>query len=508
MGTGDVLEECPARRVRWEATPAQACRHAEARHLLRRTGFGAPADKVQSVLNRYPTRGQAADYLLKFKPAKFKPGGKNIDGIRNNWIRYMTTVKPALQEKLVLFWHDHFSTGNDKVDNHKLMAVQNQLLRQFCVGDFKAFVKAINRDAAMMEYLDTVRNRKFQPNENYARELQELFTLGVKDLNGNATYTQDDIVQIARAFSGWDYNSKGVAVFDPDRHDTTDQFPERGPKLIYQSTGGFGAGGRDYTQPAGEGPAEIDQVVDIIFQHTDSDGKNTVARYIANKLFTYFANATPTTAVVDTLVADSQFDTTFNIGALVRAIIINDAFYETAAAAPFAAATKKSVKWPIDYVVTTLRLLGMKLKGTDQHINFSSGTPAQDYITNMGQTLFEPPSVFGWDWETSWISSSTLLARYQFATDVISARGKGNTAFRPEKLIDLNLTDPGAVVDAVTGLLGITDQLASADRDVLITYLTDGNPSAAVNLNDENFRTLKLNGLFGLVMQSPAYQLH
>jgi hypothetical protein len=126
----------------------------------------------------------------------------------------------------------------------------------------------------------------------------------------------------------------------------------------------------------------------------------------------------------------------------------------------------------------------------------------------MGQTLLEPPSVFGWDWEASWISSSTLLARYQLATDVIAARGKGNTAFRPEKLIDLNLTDPGAVVDAVTAVLGITDQLAPADRDVLINYLTDGNPSAAVNLNDEHFRTLKLNGLFGLAMQSPAYQLH
>jgi uncharacterized protein (DUF1800 family) len=480
----------------------------EIRHLLRRTGFGAAANKVQTILKNYSTRGKAADYVLNFKPAKFKPAGKDIDRVRNNWIKYMITAKAPLQEKLVLFWHDHFATGNDKVDNYKLMASQNKLLRQYCKGDFKAFVKAINKDAAMMEYLDTVRNRKYQPNENYARELQELFTLGVKDLNGNANYTQEDIVQIARAFSGWDYDGKGVAVFSSSRHDTTSEFPERGPKVIYKTTGGFGAGGRDYTQPAGEGPAEIDQVIDVIFQHTDSDGKNTVARYIANKLFTYLGNATPTTAVVDTLVADSQFDITFNINALVRAIIINDAFYETAAPAPFTADTLKSVKWPTDYVVTTLRLLGMKLKGTDQYINYSSGTPAQDYLSNMGQILLEPPSVFGWDWETSWLSSSTLLARYQFATDVISARGKGNTSFRPEKLIDLSLTDPGAIVDAVTDLLGVTGQLAAADRSALITYLTNGNPSATINLNDTNFRTVKLNGLFGLVLQSPVYQLH
>jgi uncharacterized protein (DUF1800 family) len=481
---------------------------AEAGHLLRRTGFGASADKVNTVLNRYATRGKAAGYVLNFKPAKFKPAGKDTSAVRNNWIKYMITVKAPLQEKLVLFWHDHFATSDDKVDDRKLMANQNRLLRQFCKGDFKALVKAINRDAAMMKYLDTVKNRKRQPNENYARELQELFTLGVKDSNGNPNYTQEDIVQIARAFSGWDYDRKGVAQFDSDPHDFTADFPSRGPKVIYTTTGGFGGGGRDYTQPGGEGAAEIDQVIDIIFEHKDSDGANTVARYIVKKLFTYLGNAVPTTAVVDTLIADSQFDTAFDISALVRAIIINDAFYDTAAAAPFTAATQKSVKWPTDYVVTTLRLLGMKLKGTDQKINFSNDTMAQTYLENMGQVLLAPPSVFGWDWEASWLSSSTLLARYQFATDVIAARGKGVTAFRPEKLIDLTLTDPGAIVDTVTTLLGVDDQFTATERSALITYLTDGNPSASVNLGDDNFRNLKLNGLFGLVLQSPAYQLH
>ena len=160
---------------------------AQARHLLRRTGFGAPADKLQTLLSRYRTRGVAADWLLDFKPATFKPRGKNIDAVHDKWIKYMITAPQPLQEKLVLFWHDHFATSNDKVENPPLMASQNQLLRQSCTGNFKDLVKAINRDAAMMEYLDTVRNRKRQPNENYARELQELFTLGVTDLNGNTT---------------------------------------------------------------------------------------------------------------------------------------------------------------------------------------------------------------------------------------------------------------------------------------------------------------------------------
>ncbi|MFQ5668230.1 MAG: DUF1800 family protein [Candidatus Binatia bacterium] len=481
---------------------------SDTRHLLRRTGFGASPKDVDKILNKFPSRGEAADWLLKFKPSRFKPRGKDFDRVHDNWIKFMLRFRHPIQEKLVLFWHDHFATGNDKVDNPKLMANQNQLLRKHAKGNFKELVKTINTDAAMMEYLDTVRNRKNQPNENYGRELQELFTLGVMDFNGQCNYDQADIVQVSRAFSGWTFDDKGVAEFNSNKHDFTKDFPERGPKVIYTAHGGFGSAGRDYTQPAGEGPAEIDQVIDIIFEHKDTNGKNTVARHITKKLFTYIANAEPTTNLVDALVAESAFDTSWDIAALVRAILINDGFYDTAAPAPFDTTTKKSVKWPIDYVISTLRQLGMRLKGREQYINFSSGTPARDYLSNMGQLLLVPPSVFGWDWETSWISSSTLLSRYDFAADVIAARGKGRTAFRPERLIDLTLTDAGAIVDAVTDVLGITDQLVTSERDVLIDYLTDGNPTAPVNLLDDGFRDLKLNGLFGLVLQSPAYQLH
>jgi uncharacterized protein (DUF1800 family) len=360
----------------------------------------------------------------------------------------------------------------------------------------------------MMEYLDTVRNRKRQPNENYARELQELFTLGVTDHNGHTTYDQDDIVQIARAFTGWDYDAKGRPEFNAERHDTTEQFPERGVKAIYRAHGGFGSAGRDFTQPGGEGPAEIDQVVDIIFEHRDSDGQNTVARHIARKLFAYFAYADPSREVLDAIVADAAFDTTWSISALLRAIIVHDAFYETATPAPASSSTPKSVTWPVDHVVSTLRLLKMKLKSSNQYINYSSRTPIRSYLASMGQVLFQPPSVFGWDWEQGWVSSATLLARYDFATDVIAARGSGSTAFRPEKLVDLALTDAGAIVDEVTDVLGVSDQFTSSERAALLDYLTDGQPTVPVDLHDDGVRNTKLNGLFGLVLQSPAYQVH
>jgi uncharacterized protein (DUF1800 family) len=484
---------------------------AEARHLLRRTGFGAPLKAVNKMVGR--TRGDAVDALLKFKPKKFKPGGKNRDSsLREShdlWILFMLKVKFPLEEKLVLFWHDHFATSAAKVDSAFLMATQNARLRAFCKGNFKDFVKAMNRDPAMMEFLDTVRNHNEVPNENYARELQELFTLGVHDSAGNPNYTQEDIVQIARAFTGWRYNDKGEAELHEGDHDFMADFPERGPKVIFKERGGFGPGGRSFATFS-EGASEIDQVVDILFAHTDSDGHSTIARRIARRLLECFAHPDPDLAVIDAVVATSAFATSWDVSALLRAIFVHDAFYASATPPPLDAGSKRSVKWPIDYVMSTLRLLNVALKPhKDDELRIDGGSASiRDHLTAMGQRLLEPPSVFGWDWEAAWISSATLLARYDFIRDIVEARLKGKTGFHPEKLVDLKLTDPAAIVDAVSDVLGVKDRFTSAERSVLIDYLTAGGVEPTIDLNDSDVRNTKLNGLFALVLQSPTYQLH
>ncbi len=477
-----------------------------ARHLLRRTGFGATRAAAQDLFDGHATLDAAIDALLEFKPSKFKPGGRYVEDIHNKWLKYMIKTRQPLQERLVLFWHDHFATSYDKVGDVDLMALQNRLLRINCKGDFKALVKAINKDAAMMEFLDTVRNRRNNPNENYARELEELFTLGVKDPLGNDNYDQEDVVQIARAFSGWDYDNKGAAEFNDGQHDYEADYPERGPKRIFKVRGGFGnAAGQDYTS-AGEGAQEIDTVIDIIFQHRYGPGlRNTVADYVARRLITYFAFSDPSASFVEGVVDASNFAGTWDIAALLKQIFLHDDFY-LAAAAP-GAGTKKSVKWPIDYVVTTVRLLDMKLKGKYQAVQGGDYRDARSALINMGQSLFEPPSVFGWDWELAWLSSSTLLARYSFARDISSARDGGAMSLRPERLMDLALTDPGQIVDAVTDVLGVDDQLSAGERTALINYLTDGSGVGPVDLLDDNTRFEKLHGLFAVVLQSPAYQL-
>jgi hypothetical protein len=156
-------------------------------------------------------------------------------------------------------------------------------------------------------------------------------------------------------------------------------------------------------------------------------------------------------------------------------------------------------------VVTTLRTLKVKLKGKDMVVAGGDFLSIYDHLQSMGQTLFDPPSVFGWDWENSWISSATLLARYGFVRDLTMARDGGGTSFRPEKLVDPTLTDAHAIVDAVLAVCAVDGLFDTTERNALAAYLTDG--AGPIDLLDDDYRNQKLNGLFALVLTSPAYQL-
>jgi hypothetical protein len=205
-------------------------------------------------------------------------------------------------------------------------------------------------------------------------------------------------------------------------------------------------------------------------------------------------------------VADSGFASTWDIAALVRSILCHDDFYLTAGS-DYSVNGRKSVKWPIDLVVSTLRMLDMKPVGKYFQIQGGSYRSMLDHLSNMGQVIGDPPSVFGWDWESSWVSSATMLARYTFATDVIAARDGGG-AFRPEKLMNIALTDPSDIVDAAVAVLGLQDHLTSTEKTVLRNYLTENGARPTLDLQVYGTRNIKLHGLFGLLMQSPAYQLH
>jgi uncharacterized protein (DUF1800 family) len=481
----------------------------ETRQLMRRAGFGATPKEVAKLVKRGVTRGQLADGLLTYKPKPLRVGKKDgMDEVYDRWLESMLKTRTPLLEKLTLFWHDHFATANASVQNTMWMARQNGLLRLMSKGNFRTFLQRINKDPAMMDFLDTLRNRRKTPNENYARELMELFTLGVADETGAANYGQEDIVQIARAFTGWRLDDHEVAIFHEDRHDYNADFPERGPKVIFTSHGGFGPAGVDLAA-SGEGAIEIDSVIDALLAHRDTQGQSTVGRRITRRMFEFLASAKPSTALVDELLAASGFAVTWDIAALAKTILVHDAFYASAVPPPYDAGTKKSVKWPIDYVVSTLRLLGVTPKRRKYYgLALEDSDSLRSHLDDMGQRLFDPPSVFGWDWESAWISSATLLARFRFVRDLAATRVKGKQGFHPEKLMSMSLQAPDAILDAASSVLGLTDQLSAADRAFLIDYLTDGGTLPTLDLNDVDLRYRKLHGLFALLLQSPAYQLH
>ena len=495
-----------------------------ARHLLRRSGFGASDRVVERWLRAGTTRGQAADELLDFRPGGFKPGGRSLSEQHNAWVKYLVKARSGLNEKLVLFWHDHFATSHAKVGDEAFVGRQNQLLRRMCRGNMVELVKEVNRDPAMMIFLDTIRNSKIEPNENYGREMLELFTIGTTDLRGRRNYSdQGDPAAIARAFSGWGIDrASGSPVFRESRHDTQAAYPERGPKVLFaadeaspQGYGGFGPAGASFVD-GGEGAQEIDRVTDVVFRHRDGDGVPTVARRTAKRLFEFFAYgayrdasgverggfASPEPgseefAAIDDALSRSGFASTWEIGALVREILVHDAFY-----ASLGDPARKSVKWPVDLVVATLRTLGVKLMGRDARVPGLGDRSVYTHLSNMGQVILNPPSVFGWEWEGAWVGSQSLLARFAFARDVYTARSSGG--LRADKLVDRNLTQPGDVVDAVADLLGVREDLSAEERQALVGYLGAG----PLNLLDPVTVDKKLRGLVGLVLQSPAYQLH
>jgi uncharacterized protein (DUF1800 family) len=150
---------------------------ADRRHLLRRAGLG-PVPKEFQALSRADTRGEAADLVLGFHAKPFKPGGRDFEKMHNKWFKFILKTKTPLHSKLVLFWHDHFSTGFSKVLDTKLMGDQIRLLHTHAKGNLRTFLKEMNRNAAMMEYLDTVRNRKAIRTRVRPRAAGELFSSG------------------------------------------------------------------------------------------------------------------------------------------------------------------------------------------------------------------------------------------------------------------------------------------------------------------------------------------
>jgi len=277
------------------------------------------------------------------------------------------TARP-LEEKMTLFWHGLLTSGLDKAGPAQ-MFTQNQLFRKMAMDNLDDLLKAVSKDPAMMIYLDTETNRKGKPNENYARELMELFTTGI------GHYTEDDVRESARAFTGWTLQGAQQrrlttdSVFVPRLHDD-------GPKTFLGKTGNFTG----------------DDIVDMLVP------LRATAERLSARLFSFLAYPNPEPEIVHHL-ADTFQKNRHNVGAVVREIVAMDAFYSEKA-------YRALVKSPAELVAQTLKATGADAKGY---------VAAATAMAPMGQVLFYPPNVAGWPGGSSWINSSTLLTRINLA---------------------------------------------------------------------------------------------
>ena len=284
---------------------------------------------------------------------------KNREGVRNlnmYWMHEMVNTASQLREKIAFFWHGHFACRNLNVFYQQGLL---DVIRKNALGNFGTLLKEVSKSAAMLNFLNNQQNRKGHPNENFAREVMELFTLG----RGN--YTENDVKEAARAFTGWGSNIKGEFQFRKFQHDD-------GSKTVLGKTGNF----------------DGDEILNILLE------KKETAKYICLKTYKFFVNEKPDTAKVEWL-AERFYKNEYDIAKLMEDIFTSDWFYDEKNIGA-------KIKSPVELLVGIQRMLPMKLENEEALMLLQRV---------LGQLLFYPPNVAGWPGGKNWIDSSSLMMR-------------------------------------------------------------------------------------------------
>jgi uncharacterized protein (DUF1800 family) len=469
-------------------------------HLLRRAGFGASEEEVAVYLEAgFHT---AVDSLLNIDPAAAvdewigRPGyvgitatggflpAANIAHSRQRWLFRMVHSPNPLQEKMALFWHNHFATDYAKIaaaygtaEGARYMAakpsedpngVQGQLevFREMALGNFRDLLVAMAKDVAMLVWLDGRMNVRTRPQENFARELMELFTMGV------GTFAEEDVYAAARVFTGWNLTRPNNQYYrfnyNAAQHDTTAKdftFP------IYAN------GSR--TIPARSGDAGLQDGLDLI---------EAVARHpatgprLATKLYRFFVSEidTPDPRLINELSA-IYYSGNFEMKPVIRHLLLSPEFSSTNT-------RYARYSWPVEFVVKAIKEVGW------------AGLSVNDTLTpllNMGQVLFEPPDVNGWELGRGWFSSGAMVARMNFAATLAT-----NQRFNLRDLARGQVSTPDTLVTLMTDRLTAAPFTSDA-YDALAQYATAG---ISWNGSDAQLVT-KASGLAHLVVGSGNYQL-
>ena len=445
-------------------------------HLLRRAGFGAtPAE-----LSTYGALGYsgAVDRLINYQQVSEDDTENRLKALNLNlnkpldqqrwWLLRMSWTQRPLLEKMTLFWHGVLVSSYRKVGGARAyarMMQQNQFLRDHAFDTYDNILLGITADPAMLFYLDLTKSTKNAPNENYARELMELFSLGL------GHYTQQDVFEGAAALTGWHVRGLTSHYLPNDHNDLA--------KTFLGQKGNF-----DYKD-----------VVRILANHPATPW------FICRKLFTFFVYENPTTDDLKPLV-DTYVQSGHNMGEVMRTLLLSPQFSSTKA-------YRSRIKSPVEYTVGAYRALNIQGNG--------NGLPLFPLL--MGQTVFDPPNVAGWPGDkvsALWLNSGTWMTRLNYI-DVLLSRGvftrqEQTSPLDLQGIVNTNNTDsPEHFVDYFSSFLldGIVDQNRRTQYIDYFTAQDTGNLNAQITLkNGKSYPLSRVRGTLYLIMASPEYQLN
>ena len=370
---------------------------ARVMQLLRRTTFGYTQPQLESALS--DGFNKTIDRLLDSPPAEppvpdfaYTPGGRfNIAQLQQWWLDHMMFSPTPFAERMTLFWHGHFTSDYRKTADDTFMYWQNLTWRRMGLTNLRSMLMQVTTDPAMLRYLDLATSTGQSPNENYSRELMELFTMGA----GN--YTEDDVRESAKALAGWTLpQPDSIATVVVDK---TNNVTRKLPVYTGQKAGVFNqrrAYKGSVTYLGKTGPLDTQGVLDRIL------AQPSTAAFIANKLVMHFVMSRPSQSYVKSL-GDTFRRSKYDMKTLMRAIFTSPEFSADAS-------YRSLIKSPVEFMVHASRALGIT---TASKVIAGSGS-------GMGQSLFDPPDVNGWPNNESWISSNTVVERVNFVTNALA----------------------------------------------------------------------------------------
>lgn len=425
------------------------------------------------------------------------------------WWTGMMLNDTTIREKMVLFWQNHFSTEGEVIYYEHFVYKMNVLLRKYCLGNFKTLIKEVTIDPGMLRYLNGYLNTKNAPDENYGRELQELFTVGK---GKDSHYTEDDVKAAAKVLTGWRIDSSGASYFDATKHESNNkQFSS-----FYNNTVISGKTGAN-------GAQETDELITMIFQ------QNEVSKFICRKLYRWFVyydiDSTVETNVIEPLATIFR-NNNFDIKPVIETLLKSEHFYDTLSMGC-------QIKSPIDFILSYCKQTDIPMPTLSDYVkSYNVWGTLQYNAAIFQQDINDPPNVSGWpsyyqepQYYEIWVNSDTLPKRLTFAQTIVNT---GTTISGHKVMIDVlafadtipNTSDPSKLVDNLTELLlavSISSGVKAIIKSILLSgqssdyYWTDAWNAYKANPNDTTNKTYCTNVLrkaLLYIFELPEYQLN